>query len=395
MPIKVLMFGWELPPYNSGGLGTACYGLSRALADQNIDLTFVLPQKNQVKAEFMRLVFADLDGFPAAEYSPYLTQYISGNITGLPADFISAVNLYARQAAAIAKKYSFDLVHSHDWLCYPAGVVACDTARKPLVTHVHATEYDRSGGGSVNPVIYALEQNGMDHSRAVIAISQFTKNLITGHYRIPPDKIDVVHNGISRDEINFQEVEDNPLDSLKTAGYKIVLFLGRLTLQKGPDYFIKAAAETLKYCPNTVFIIAGSGDMEAQLITQVSQSGLSDKILFTGFLRDQLREQVYQAADLFVMPSVSEPFGLVALEAVARGTPAIISRQSGVSETLGHVLKVNFWDVAEMTNQIVSVLSYPSLKISLAKNGRQEVKKVSWAAAATKTIEVYKKILNS
>jgi glycosyltransferase involved in cell wall biosynthesis len=396
MPIRVLMFGWELPPYNSGGLGTACYGLSQALADQNIEITFVLPKKVNVKADFMRLVFGDIDGFNWPDFNPYETLKLlpPGIDPELVRDLLSAVSLYAKRAAAIAKNGKYDLIHSHDWLCFPAGIVASEVSRAPLITHVHATEMDRSGGNSVNPMVYAVEKHGMDKSSAVIAVSQFTKNLLKMYYQVHPEKINVIHNGVNAADFDIPVDEANPLQALKDAGFKIVSFVGRLTLQKGPDYLLKAAKRTLEYYPNVVFLFVGSGDMEGQLINQAVQMGLSDKVLFAGFLRGKMLSQAFKAADLFVMPSVSEPFGITALESVASGTPAIISKQSGASEALGHVLKVDFWDVEEMANQIISTLNYPSLHKSLKDNGKNEVKKVSWQAAAAKTIDVYKKVLS-
>jgi glycosyltransferase involved in cell wall biosynthesis len=390
------MFGWELPPFNSGGLGTACFGLTQALADQNVDITFVLPQKVNVKADFMKLVFADIKGFSWPEFSPYDTlKYLPGNIPPeMARDLISAVNLYAQRASEIARKYNYDIIHSHDWLCFPAGVVAQAVSQKPLVSHVHATEYDRGGGNGINPVVYAVEKYGLERSNAVIAVSQFTKNLLQKYYLSDSDKVNVVHNGINPAEYEAMIDEENPLETLKKAGYKVVLFLGRLTLQKGPDYFLKAAKRTLEYYPKVVFLVVGSGDMEHQMVNMAIQSGISDKVLFAGFLRGQMLNQAFRAADLFVMPSVSEPFGITALESVANGTPAIISKQSGVSETMGHVLKVDFWDVEEMANQMISVLNFPSLHDTLKENGKKEVKKVSWQSAASKTINVYKKVLS-
>ncbi len=398
MPLKVLMFGWELPPYNSGGLGTACYGLTEALANQNVEITFVLPQRVNVKADFMKLVFADLEGFswPDFQLNPYDTLKLlpPGVNPELARDLVAAVHLYAKRAAAIAKKGKFDLIHSHDWLCFPAGVVASDVSDRPLITHVHATELDRSGGNGTNPVVYAVEKHGMDKSSAVIAVSQFTKNLLNTYYQIHPEKVDVVHNGVNTADFDIPVDDANPLQTLKDAGFKVVLFVGRLTLQKGPDYLLKAAKRTLEYFPNAVFLFVGSGDMESQLINQTIQMGLSDRVMFAGFLRGKLLTQTFRSADLFIMPSVSEPFGITALESVAAGTPAIISKQSGASEALGHVLKVDFWDVEEMANQIISVLNYPSLHTALKVNGKAEVKKISWSAAASKTIDVYKKVLS-
>ena len=392
MPLRVLMFGWELPPCNSGGLGVACYGLSQALAQQNIDITFVLPQRSAVKADFMNIVFADLENILWPLPSPYETRWIENS--GLSRDLIDAVLNYAARAGTLAKKYHCDLVHAHDWLCFPAGISASRAGHLPLVTHVHATEFDRSGGLSVNPTVYNFEKMGMDHSSAVIAVSNFTGRLLSGHYGTPSHKLHVVHNGI---DSSLYPEEDTPLEilqPLKEAGYRIVLYVGRLTLQKGPDYFLRAAGLVLQHNPKTVFLVVGTGDMEGQMINQVAEMGISDKVLFAGFLRDELLNNVYRSADLFVMPSVSEPFGITALESVANGTPAIISKQSGVSETLSHVLKVDFWDTEEMANQILSVLKYAPLSKTLKTNGRKEIKKVSWKAAAAKTIEIYKKILS-
>ncbi len=390
------MFGWELPPYNSGGLGTACYGLTNALAQQDVDITFVLPQKLDIKADFMRLVFADIKGFSWPDFSAYATlKNLPGNLpAGMAHDLLSAVNQYAQRASEIARKYDYDIIHAHDWLCFPAGVVAKSVSHTPLVSHVHATEFDRGGGNGINPIVYAVEKYGLERSDAVIAVSRFTKNLLAKHYLSDQKEINVVHNGINTAEYEVEIDEQNPLDALKQAGYKIVLFLGRLTLQKGPDYFLAAAKKTLEHYPKAVFLVVGSGDMEHQMISEAVQSGISDKVLFAGFLRGQMLNKAFRAADLFVMPSVSEPFGITALEAVANGTPAIISKQSGVSETLGHVLKTDFWDVDEMANQIISVLNYPSLHDSLRENGKQEVKNVSWQAAASKTINIYKKVLS-
>jgi len=392
MPLKVLMFGWELPPHNSGGLGVACSGLTQALAQQNVDITFVLPQQMEVYAPHMKVVFADLN-FPWPDFSPYLTN-LPDSPHGLPKNLLEAVRLYAARARDISKSCPHHLVHAHDWLCFPAGIVGSNTSGKPLVTHIHATEFDRSGGQGANPLVYAIEKQGFSKSKAVIAISNYVKNILLQQYQSDPSRIHVVHNGINYDE--YSGVADSdPLQALHDAGFKVVLYVGRLTLQKGVDYFIQAAQKVLQFQPQTAFIIVGSGDMEGQLVELTSRLRISDKVLFAGFLRGQILKSTFKSADLFVMPSVSEPFGLTALESVASGTPAIISKQSGVSETLNHVLKVDFWDVDEMTNQVVSSLRHPSLRHTLRDNGRREVKKVSWDKAAAKTIDVYKQVLNN
>lgn len=398
MPIRVLMFGWEFPPFNSGGLGTACRGLTQALSDQNVEITFVLPQKVAVQADFMRLVFADLAGFTWPDFTASAYDLQKFLLPGIPVqmaqDLVSAVNQYATAAAKIAKKYQCDIIHAHDWLCFPAGVIASDVSGRPLISHVHATEIDRSGGTGVNPLVYAVEKYSLDRSDTVIAVSNFTKNLLTKHYQTPADKVTVVHNGVTAADYAPVLDDTNPLVTLKLAGYQIVLFLGRFSLQKGPDYFLKAASKVLAFAPKTVFLMVGAGDMESQLVDLAIKLGISDHVLFTGFLRGEAWTQVFSAADLFVMPSVSEPFGLVALESIALGTPAIISKQSGVSEALRNVLKVDFWDVEEMSNKIISVLNYSPLRKELKTNSSSEVRSISWAAAAAKTIGVYKQVLS-
>lgn len=396
MALKVLMFGWEFPPFNSGGLGIACQGLTQALAEQNVDITFVLPKRVPLSTSHMRLVFADdslSTSWPA--YSPYSTAAQNGGLNGLPGDLASIVQMYAKCAPEIAKKYSCDVIHAHDWLCFPAGVAASLSSSTPLVSHVHATEFDRCGGSCVNPHVFGVERQGISSSSEVIAVSQFTKNLLTRYYSAPEDKVNVVHNGINADEYIASAYSPDPLLELKRNGFKIVLYVGRITMQKGVDYFIKAAHQVLSFHPNTIFLVSGSGDMQNQIIDLTASLGISDHVLFAGFLRGEELKQAYRAADLFVMPSVSEPFGITALESVASGTPALISKQSGVSETLSHVLKVDFWDIEDMANKIVSVLYYPSLKQTLSANGRQESKANSWKKAASKTIKVYEKVLSN
>jgi glycogen synthase len=397
MPIKVLMFGWELPPFNSGGLGTACYGLSRALASQNVDITFVLPSKVDVKADFMRIVFADLENIDWSRFSAYGGNSPNigppGTISPQAKDYVTAARMYAARAAKLAQKYRCDVIHAHDWLCFPAGIVASQATDTPLVSQIHATEYDRSGGTAVNPVVYTFEKQGLEEADAVIAVSNFTKNLLMRHYAAPGDKISVVHNGVDTQEWPDTGDMYHILSPLKQSGFKIILYAGRFTLQKGVDYFLKAAQKVIAFDPKTVFLLVGSGDMENQLIRLTVELGISDHVLFAGFLRGEMLKSAFRAADIFVMPSVSEPYGIMALESISSGTPAIISYQSGVSETMSHVLKADFWDVDEMANQILSVIHYPSLHTTLKSQGKQEVKKASWDAAATKTKKVYEDVV--
>lgn len=386
------MFGWELPPFNSGGLGVACAGLTKALADQGVEITFVLPKKIDVKVDYMKLVFADVD-FPCPDFSVYSLIKRGLLPPELHHSMLDAVLSYARRAVQIAKRYPHDIVHAHDWLCIPAGIAASQASGKPLVSHVHSTEYDRSGGQSVNSTVFAFEKQGVKKSKSLIAVSKFTADLLRDQYAADPDKLNVVHNGINPSEFNGINSED-PFIALKQAGFRVVIFVGRITIQKGPDYFLRAAQKVLGFYPKTIFVFAGSGDMEHQMIELSSNLGISHKVLFAGFLRGQVLKDAFKSADIFVMPSVSEPFGLVALEAVASGTPAIISKQSGVSETLAHVLKADFWDVDEMTDQMVAILKNPALYSTLKKEGQQESLKNTWAKAATETIKVYKKAIS-
>lgn len=401
MPLRVLMFGWEFPPHNSGGLGVACQGLTQALAERDVRVTFVLPKKIDVSVDFLKLVFADVSKSIKLKsirslLTPYLTSEsyqalrarFGGDLYG--SHLFDEVRRYAFLARDIAEEETFDIIHAHDWLSFAAGIEAKRVSGKPLVVHIHATEFDRTGGHNVNQFVYETEKRGMEEADAVVAVSNFTKNIIVRHYGIPPEKIHVVHNAVGRVS---GERFNSELGRLKADGHKIVLFVGRLTLQKGPDYFIRAARKVLDYNPKVIFIIAGSGDMERRIMEEAAWLGISDKVLFTGFLRDNELAQVYQAADLYVMPSVSEPFGITVLESVAYGTPVLISKQSGVSEVLTHALKADFWDVDEMANKILAVLEHPPLRETLAQNGSHELKKIHWGNSADRCINLYSSVL--
>ncbi|MDD5750040.1 MAG: glycosyltransferase family 4 protein [Candidatus Pacebacteria bacterium] len=397
--LKVLMFGWEFPPFNSGGLGVACYGLTKALAKQGVEVIFVLPKKINCSADFCRIIFADENPVDAEKIisAAYLTPDQYGKVTrqlfmgarGL-VDEVVRYGLLARQ---IAEREDFDIIHSHDWLCYPAGIAAKEVSGKPLVAHIHATEFDRTGGTGVNQQVYAIEKQGFETADRITAVSDFTRQKVVEYYGINPAKVKVVHNALERERSvqNFETILN--LSGLKEK-FKIVLFLGRLTLQKGPDYFLRAAAKVLEKSPDVYFIMAGSGDMEAQLINQSIDLGIADRVIFTGFLRDQNLARVYQMADLYVMPSVSEPFGLTALEALGHGTPVIISKQSGVSEVIKNCLRVDFWDINQMAGKILAVLNYPVLKNTLKENGAGEVEKITWDNSAVACLNIYNEILS-
>ncbi|OGC97952.1 hypothetical protein A2634_04655 [Candidatus Amesbacteria bacterium RIFCSPHIGHO2_01_FULL_48_32] len=382
------MLGWELPPHNSGGLGTACLGLSRALTRQGQQILFVLPHKLPVSDTPFPVLFADDQTLSDTPLSPYLIASSGGGFASL----IAQVLAYAQNAKTLAKKLQFDLIHAHDWLCIPAGLAIKDATGKPLIIHVHATEFDRTGGDNINPAVFHIEREGFNKADLVITVSSRTKDILVSKYGITPDKIKVVHNGIDAGDYPKVAGPITFLHSVKAAGFKIVLFVGRLTLQKGPDYFIKAAHKVLQHFNRVYFVLAGSGEMEHQVIDLVAKLGISDHVLFPGFLRGEQLTQLYKSADLFILPSVSEPFGLVPLESVINGTPVLISKQSGVSEVLSHALKVDFWDTDEMANQILAVLNYSSLPQTLITESSQEVQKLSWSSAADKVTNVYNQL---
>jgi len=399
--IGILMFGWEFPPYNSGGLGTACLGLSRALVKENVGIIFVLPKKFNVHSSDIRIIFADQQGIKFEEIDSPIYPYVTSDKYSIEREhenndvygrtLLEEVRRYARSARKIAKKQKFDIIHAHDWLSFLAGIEAKKVSGKPLVVHVHATEFDRTGGQNINQNVYNIERQGMQFADKVIAVSNRTKEKIIHHYGIPAEKIEVVYNGVDREE--FKALPER-LYTLKKDGKKIVLYAGRITIQKGPEYFIRAAKQTLEYYPDAIFVVAGSGDMEHQMMMEAAYLGISDKVIFTGFLRGDDLSAVYQVADLYVMPSVSEPFGIAPLEALSNNTPVLISKQSGVSEVLTHALKADFWDTNEMANKIVSTLKHDSLKNTLRDNGRHDVDKLSWTESARKCINLYKQILS-
>jgi glycogen synthase len=396
---SVLMFGWEFPPFNSGGLGVACEGITKSLSASGVDLTFVLPIKTPTKATWCKFAFADetKDFLTENQIKKLFAGYSSHSVNigegrdvelgSISGSLMQRVKAYGLRGGAIAKKHNHSVIHAHDWLSYPAGISAKKISGKPLVAHIHATEFDRSGSDSINREIYNIELEGFRNADAVVAVSGWTKKKVVEKYGIPESKVKVVHNGIEFNN-NFSNAE-HKLEKLKRNGAKIVLFVGRITFQKGPDYFVKMAEKVLQYEPNTYFVVSGSGDMENQMIREVAGRGLSSRFIFCGFLRGDDLNQVYKSADIFVMPSVSEPFGLVPLEAMISDVPVLISKESGVSEVLSTALKSNFWDVDDMADKVVGVLRSKKLKNHLSVYGKEEVKGVHWKKATDKLIELY------
>ncbi len=402
--MKVLMFGWEFPPFNSGGLGTACYGITKALSKKGVEINFVLPKNLGITEDFLNVVSANLPKVKIKEVNSLLVAYNTSynykrkflsasrenKNNGYCGNLIEEVYRYSLLAKDIASQVKHDIIHTHDWMTFLSGVETEKISGKSFVVHVHSTEFDRCGGHYVNPVVFKIEKEGIQKADHIIAVSDFTKNKILGGYGVSKNKIDVVYNAINKSEFKNASDDEN---FFNLNGKKIVLFLGRITLHKGPDYFLHAAKKVLDKDENVVFIISGSGDMEYQIIEQASSLGIADNVLFTGFLRNEQLKKIYRMANLYIMPSVSEPFGITPLESLASGTPVIISRQSGVSEILNNCLKVDFWDTDEMANKILAVLKNKELEECLAENGFAEIDKFNWDNVADKIIGIYEKLI--
>lgn len=406
--MKVLTFGWEFPPSKNGGLGVACFGLTRELLDQGIEVTFVLPKTQETRGN-ARFLFADTERFLSVRYAdtkagilpgPYnqsdtnievIVGYDQhGNPVTTSRTIIEEAHRFAQQAAIIAAEEEFDVIHAHDWTSYLAGVAAKRVSGKPLVLHVHATSFDQAASDNVDPAIYAIERSGFALADQVVTVSHFTKQIVTKKHAVPEENVTVIHNGCDTDEPRRHEPT---LSMLKAQGKKIVLYHGRISIQKGVDHFVKAARKVVDHDPSVVFVISGWGDMSHQIIEQVGAYGLSEHVRFAGSLWDDDRDRMYQSADLVVMPSVSEPFGLVPLEALQHGTPALITRQSGVAEVLTHALKVDFWDIDEMANQILCCLRYPVMRKQMVEEGRFQLRNFSWQVAAQKVATLYKRLV--
>jgi len=426
--MRIFMLGWEFPPFISGGLGTACYGLTRAMDQLGMEVMFVLPKMVESKyATHVKLLtpgthkassFFKFDELKNVKFHainsplvPYTTpdtyqrkieetlrlkqEILGGNVSSASQLFISRdyssdmyteVHRYAAMAAELAEDEYFDLVHAHDWMTYPAGIAVATISGRPLVVHVHSTEFDRSGE-HVNQMIYDIEREGMHRADKIITVSHYTRNLIISRYGVSGDKVEVVYNGVER--AGKWPMEDTVIDKDE----KIVLFLGRITMQKGPEYFLQAAKKVLEVMDNVKFVMAGSGDMMHRAVEMAAELGIGQKVLFTGFLRGEDVQKIYKMADLYVMPSVSEPFGIAPLEALDNDVPVIISKQSGVSEVLMHALKVDFWDVNEIANKVVAVLKYPPLQMTLRSHGNFEVRRLRWKDAATNCGKIYEEML--
>jgi len=366
--MKVAMIGWEYPPFMVGGLGTHCYGLTRSLCNMDVKVDFYMPQtKHGATSDNRNLVIKEVGETTVFPYDRPESNEIAGQ-------FFEAVSRY--NTLVVTKvKGTYDVIHCHDWLTIQASITLKDLLGVPLVLTVHSTEYDRSGWLHPNQWFIDIEQNGMEKADKIIAVSQFTKRTIIEKYGIDPDKITVIYNAV----YPISEGEKQ----------KLVLFLGRLTIQKGADVFLRAAKKVTEFEPGVRFVVAGAGDLLPDLINQAVELGISNRVIFTDRLTDEEMKHMYGIASVYVMPSVSEPFGITALEAISAGTPTIASKTAGVCETFHNCLKVDFWDSDEIANKIISLLRYESLSKTLTDNGRQEIELFTWDNVAEKTLDVY------
>lgn len=395
--MKILMLGWELPPHNSGGLGVACYQLCKAMASDGGDITFVVPYTAQHAISFMRISAAHPQDVVQVQrsgnaYDSHKYIYADGreasvSIFDQQAMYESAVDSMVRSSAE-----EYDVIHAHDWLTFRAALRAKQRLDLPLIVHLHSIERDRAGGGAGNPLVREIEQTAMLLADKIVAVSQHTKDMIVADYNIPADKIDVVHNSIDRSMVEPLDPTNAYayLTALKARGYRIVATISRLTLQKNLPNLLYSAKEVIDRAPKTMFLIVGSGEQYFELISLAADLGISKNVVFTGFLRGKQWRDAYAIADLFVMPSISEPFGLTALEAIGYGTPALISKQSGVAEVIRNSLKVDFWDVKELANKITAVVQNDSLRDELHANALKEYQALDWSHSSRKLFAIYR-----
>ena len=376
--MKIAMIGWEYPPFKAGGLATHCYGLTHSLADKNVKVFFFMPKtKHKTSSDKKNLKIIEVG---EAEVFPY-DRPDSKEIGG---EFFDSVYKYnalvkAKVEATIKTNGKFDVVHCHDWLTMKAGIAIKENTGTPLVLTIHSTEYDRSGWIHPNQWFIDIEKEGMEKADHIIAVSNYTKNVIVERYGINPDKISVIHNAVYPIKEGHKQ--------------EIVLFLGRLTIQKGAEFFLKAAGKVLDYKPDTRFVVAGFGDKLQDLIHQAVDMNISDHVIFTGRLTEDEVKHIYGISSVYVMPSVSEPFGITALEAISAGTPTIVSKTAGVAEAFNNCLRVDFWDTDEMANKIISLLRYDPLHKTLSEEGKREIKLFTWYRVADKTLEAYGRVI--
>lgn len=418
--MKALMFGWEFPPHILGGLGTASYGLIKGMSrHKDIDITLVLPKPwGDEDQSFLKIIAANkvpivwqepdrkflkdsLEGrISSDEYYHFRNcicednRYIGTNGIGsvefsgrYPDNLLEEIRNYEAVAGVVCRSNNFDIIHSHDWLTYNAGVKAKQITGKPLVIHVHATDFDRSRG-NVNPTVYNIEKYGMDMADHIITVSNMTRDTVINKYHIDPRKVTTVHNAVTPLSREILDIKPN-----NNTGDKIVTFLGRITMQKGPEFFVQAARQVLQRTPNVRFVMAGGGDKMAEMVDLASAYGIVDRFHFTGFLKGKEVYEMLKSSDLYIMPSVSEPFGISPLEAMQCGVPTIVSKQSGCAEILSKVIKVDFWDIDAMADAIHSIVTNDAFAEYLKVEGKKEVDEIKWEYAGDKVINVYNQVL--
>ena len=415
------MFGWEFPPHILGGLGTASYGLTKGMYDNgDMDITFVIPKPwGDEERSFARIVGANCVPVAWRDVSYDYVQSRIGNVMDpqlyfdlrdhiyadfnymgtndlgciefsgrYPDNLLEEINNYSIMAGVIARTVDFDVIHSHDWLTYPAGIHAKQVTGKPLVIHVHATDFDRSRG-NVNPTVFAIEKDGMNNADHIITVSNLTRQTVIEKYGINPDKVTTVHNAV---EPLSEEIRSIKMQKGKD---KVVTFLGRITMQKGPEYFVEAASRVLAKTHNVRFVMAGSGDMMEKMIRLAADRDIADRFHFTGFLKGRQVYEMLAASDVYIMPSVSEPFGISPLEAMQMGVPSIISKQSGCAEILENVIKVDYWDINALADSIYAIIKYPALYNHLRDKGLAEIDTIQWKKAGAKVIDIYHKVIGN
>lgn len=394
--MKILMLGWELPPHNSGGLGVACYQLCKALAKKDFDIEFILPYKADHNIDFMQItaahpqdVLSVIEAGGVYDSNKYI--YEDGHEEWL--SIVDQQALYEKSVAKLIEGREFDVIHAHDWLTFRAGLRARAYSNCPLILHVHSIERDRAGGGSGNPLVREIEAIAFQLADRIVAVSDITKQMIIKDYDVPADKIDVVHNSIDR-ELMVPLDDHNAytyLTRLKEQGWRVITNVGRLTIQKGLVNLLYAAKEVIAREPKTMFLIVGNGEQYFELIALAAELGISKNVIFTGFQRGKNWRDSFGIADLFVMPSISEPYGLTALEAIEYGSPVLISNQSGVGESIKNCLRIDSWDTHEMANQMTAVVRSNSLREELHHNAYQELLQLSWDDAAHKLANIYER----
>lgn len=401
--MKILMLGWELPPYHTGGLGVACYQLCKALALKGVEIDFVVPYHDQhADVDFMNVI-------PALPYTAQALRAAGGAYDSrtfgqdqqratVPTGLRDQQLQYTQSVKRLVQTKQYDAIHAHDWLTFEAGMAAKQRTQSPLIAHVHATEFDRSGEHHGNPLVHDIEYNALLMADRIIAVSNATKDLIAREYAIPADKIDVMHNSIDIADIAPADPENAYvyLEKMKQQGYKVVVNLGRLTIQKGLTHLLRAAQLVIEKNPKVLFLLAGTGEQYHELLELSADLGIAENVVFTGgFVRGKQWRDAFAIGDMFVMPSVSEPFGITPLEAIGYGNVVLLSKQSGVGEIMHNVLKFDYWDIRKLADQILAVAEHDSLRQELFTNSLQEFRELSWHKVADTCQTIYSRTLSA